>query len=77
MPQARFAVVGTLALAGSARESALLAMTKFTRICTVENSCKNKFLVLLRFPESDFRAIGERTLFVPKHAQSVEKVSAH
>ena len=31
----------------------------------------------LRFPESDFRAIGERTLFVPKHAQSVEKVSAH
>ena len=35
------------------------------------------FYLSLRFPESDFRAIGERTLFVPKHAQSVEKVSAH
>jgi len=31
----------------------------------------------LRFPESAFRALGDRTLFGPKHAQLDGKVSSH
>jgi len=32
---------------------------------------------LLRFPESAFRALGDRTLFGPKHVQLAGKVSGH
>ncbi|OGO76184.1 MAG: hypothetical protein A3K41_12230 [Chloroflexi bacterium RIFOXYD12_FULL_57_15] len=40
--------VGTPALAGGARESALLAMTKFTRICTVEKNLLENYIRFLQ-----------------------------